>query len=91
MLNWSWPDAKGTIAAILVLSLIILIALLIKYPDEIGKNAAVLAVLNMLVGGLIANTNTVIQYYFGSSAESKTKGDVIASIASQTGNGAPKP
>jgi hypothetical protein len=78
--NWTWPDAKGTIAVILAVSTIVLIALLIQFPTMDG-HPAVIAVLNILVGGLISNLTTVVQYYFGSSAESKAKGEVIAQIA----------
>lgn len=81
-MNWSWPDAKGTIGVILAISLVVLIVVLICYPTAIDAHPAILAVLTALVGALSSNLTTVVQYYYGSSAESKAKGDVIAQIAS---------
>jgi hypothetical protein len=88
-MTWSWPDAKGTIAVILALSLIALIVVLIMYPGAVDAHPGILSVLNMLVGGLLTSLTTVVQYYFGSSAESKQKGDVIAQIAASQPS--PKP
>jgi hypothetical protein len=90
-MNWSWPDAKGTIAVIMSLSLIALIVVLIMYPGAVDSHPGILSVLNMLVGGLLTSLTTVINYYFGSSLESKSKGDTLAQIATNGKNsGAPK-
>lgn len=81
-MNWSWPDAKGTIAVIVVTCMIVLSVVLFVFPAAMDGHPAILAVLQTLLGLLSASVTTVIQYYFGSSAESKAKGDVIAQIAS---------
>ena len=80
-MNWSWPDAKGTIAVILALSLITLIVVLIMWPGAVDSHPGILSVLNMLVGGLLTSLTTVVQFYFGSSVGSKDKDDTISKIA----------
>lgn len=86
-MNWSWPDAKGTIAVIIVSCMIVLSVVLFAFPSAMDGHPAILAVLQTLLGLLSASVTTVIQYYFGSSAESKSKGDVIAQIAAAGQNG----
>lgn len=80
-MNWTWPDAKGTIAAILVIAMVVLIVVLFEYPAALDGHPAILGVLQMVVGALIASINTVISFYFGSSQGSKEKDDVIGKIA----------
>lgn len=81
--NWQWPDAKGTLGFCLSFGLVILIIVLIVYPSQVDVHPAILAVLTTLAGALTTNLTTVVNYYFGSSAESKTKGEVISKIASE--------
>jgi arginine exporter protein ArgO len=85
-MKWSWPEARATIGIIIIMCMIVLVALIFLFPAAVDGHPAVLNTLTMLAGAMIANGTAVVQYYFGSSVESKNKGDVLAQIAGSAAN-----
>jgi hypothetical protein len=82
--NFDWPDAKATIGTIIILCMIVLVIVIFVFPNSIDGHPSLLNTLTLLTGALISNANTVVQYYFGSSLESKAKGETLAGIATQS-------
>jgi len=73
-------DNQTFIAVAIIMAFICVILAYIFCPPK-NVDQAVLAVVNMLIGALISNTNTVISFFFGSSKGSKDKDDTISEVA----------
>jgi hypothetical protein len=72
-----WPDTKSMLAFLVVASNIAIAFVLIYRPGAAESDT-----LKVLIGGLMTvGFATIISYYFGSSQESTSKGQTIATIA----------
>src|ERR1017187_2876330 len=78
---WEWPDAKPTVATLIILSVVALSVYLIAYGSSLDNHPGIMAILTGLTGTLTACLVTIIQFYFGSSQSSHSKDDTIAQMA----------
>lgn len=74
------PDTATVIAHIIVCALIAIVFVMIFYPPKADQ--AILAIINMLLGALVAKFGTVVDFFFGSNKASQAKDETIAAIAS---------
>jgi hypothetical protein len=79
--KWDWPDAKPTVATLIILSVVALSVYLIAYGSSLDNHPGIMAILTGLTGTLTACLVTIIQFYFGSSQSSHSKDDTIAQMA----------
>lgn len=86
--RWSFPDVQGYLAAMLPTSTVLLIFVLVFHPlpqgtDDVTKTA---------IGALLTvGFASIISFYFGSSAGSKSKDNTINKIAEQSAGPIPTP
>lgn len=90
----TWTNSQQVIAYAVVFTFIGVILIWLFHPPQ-SLDQAALGIINMLIGVLVAKFTTVVDYSFGSSAESKNKGDSqtrtidrLTQTLSGTGNGA---
>jgi hypothetical protein len=70
----TWTNSQQIIAFAVVGTFIGVILIWLFHPPQ-SLDQAALGIINMLIGVLVAKFTTVVDYTFGSSAESKNKGD----------------
>lgn len=74
------------LGSFVVLAFTFLLCILIFYPPKIDRNNEnyqnYQSLINILIGALTAGFSTVLGYYFGSSAGSRSKDDTIANLSS---------
>lgn len=75
----TWTDTQQTIAFFIIVATIIIILIWLFRPPTGSEGA--MAVLNNLMGALLAAFGMVVNYYFGSSKGSKDKDEAQAKVA----------
>lgn len=76
---------QNVLALIIIIGLIGVTGALFVYPPPIDAKDIVL----MLIGVLSKSFSDVVNYFFGSTAASKTKDKTISDALTGTGNGKP--
>lgn len=71
---WYVPDTKGFLAVFIVGSFVLAIFSMIFFPP-MSIPPEISAIINMLLGALVAKFGTVVDFNFGSSQGSKDKDD----------------
>ena len=80
-------DVRSVMAMTVVVAMIAVMFMLMFYPRSIDSD-----LLKVVVGGFMTvGFSAIISYYFGSSAESKSKSETIASIATTAVQQQPAP
>ncbi len=81
-----WPEPQALIALLLVVAMIALVFILALRKEPVQDSD----LLKIVVGGLMTvGFSSIVNFYFGSSKESATKGDTLSRIA--TGEATPPP
>lgn len=71
-----WPETRGFIATAIILIVGYIVVVLMTNAPDLDERATGVAL--TIIGVLLASFKDVISYYFGSSAESKAKTEVIS-------------
>lgn len=66
--------AWGRVAVSAIGQILLAVALVMAY--QLGNDT----ILNIVVGAIVANGTTIVQYYLGSSASSNKKDEVVAAL-----------
>lgn len=89
---WWVPDTKGFLAVFIVGSFVVAIFSMIFAPP-MSIPPEISAIINMLLGALVAKFGTVVDFNFGSSQGSKDKDDtqnkVVRDLATATATAVP--
>lgn len=76
----SAPEMPSALSLIIVVSFIIIVFMMIFHPPQTASQSA-LAIINMLLGALVAKFGTVIDWWFGANKQQQAQQDVISAIA----------
>lgn len=78
-------DTQSAIAFVIVAAFVAVVFVWLMIPPE-NIAERVMSVVTLIIGALIAKFGTVVDYYFGSNKDSKSKDETIKSMAG-TGTG----
>lgn len=76
----SAPEMPSALSLIIVIAFIAIVFMMIFFPPKAADQAA-LAIINMLLGALVAKFGTVVDWWFGSNKQQQQQQDVISAIA----------
>lgn len=79
-MNTNRLDNQTFITTIIVLAFVLVIFVWMFFPPQ-HIDQTEMAVINILIGALVSNVNTVISFFFGSSKGSKDKDDALAKMS----------
>jgi hypothetical protein len=85
--DW-YPPVLGTIV---IMAFTVVLCTMIFLPPKQNRDQGTMSLVNILVGALTAGYSTVLGYYFGSSAGSRTKDFTIAKFNSELSGTSPVP
>lgn len=86
---WYWPDLRSFVAIWMLGIFALVVAMLLFRPMPMTEQAGTL--LLTIIGVIVAKVSSIVDFFFGSTKDSKEKDDTIRSQAVTMSAGAPVP